>query len=62
MTRMRRTRRRMLCDLELSKEFYFSVGCRRRKTIAEEGLCRVNEEIVLEYMNVSRGLYTLTMM
>ena len=33
----------LLCDLELSGRLYFSVGCRRKKTIAEEGLCRVDQ-------------------
>ena len=31
----------LLRDLELSRRLYFSDGCRRKKTIGEEGLCRI---------------------
>ena len=49
----------LLRDLELSEDITSQLGCRRKKTIVEEGLCRVERGNSSRVHEISKGLYTL---
>ena len=47
----------VLCNLELSGRLYFSVGCRRKKMIVEEGLCHVERGNSSKVQRMYRRVY-----
>ena len=49
----------LLCHLELSEGITSQLGCRCKKMIVEEGLCRVEQGNSSKVHEVLKGLYTL---